>query len=821
MKRLTLLLLLALLPIAGFAQNRQSYSADGTVRDAKTNNPIGYPTVSLTDTLGAIRNAVAAGPDGKFVISYKTKGTFLLRVSMLGYRPDTLRIILDNDKLHLGNILLTADEMKEVTVTATVPLVQVDDEKLTYNLEQDPETPTSQLADIIRKIPQLSIDADGNVLLNGQSNYKILLNGRNSAQMSRNFKEIIESMPASAIKNIEVITNPSMKYESEGAGGIINIITNRGATINGYNGNVGASLHVSENMNYSGNGYLAFQRGKVSTSITGTIFGISALRDNISKLGGEIFASDSMHYVSNSSSTAYGGVYSNLNVNVSYEIDTLDLLTFELGGNLTKWRMKSHSNAMYKSVAMDTTRYYDQYTKSVNPNQGLNGSVNFQHTFNRDRHTLTLSFDFDYNPEHSTSNEWYDNTIGFVGYRADSYSKSSQYENTVQIDYVNPITKKHNIEAGVRYSFRRSNSESYKNRLLDGVTDWTADPYSPKTNIDYDRHILGIYAGYSLTLKRFSARAGARYEESWNDISILNGDGTTSAYTPRFPSLVPYASLNYRPNDMHTLSLSYTQRVHRPNIYNMNPFVERTEMTASYGNPHLKTAIHHSIAASYGLNTSHWNASLRANAQFSGNTISNYTTASASGIITTTYGNIVDNQNYSTSIYAGYRLGTKFNISLNAEISYEVFDAPKISQHTEGWEYSLSSYMNVELWKDAQLFANYGFYKGGVGLGFRSSKSTSYYGFGLTQRLINKKLTLSLNANNPFPWWHSYEFKAETPDYKGSGYSRYAIGSVSFSISYRFGKHDVYVKSTERSITSDDIETSKSSGAAGGANTGM
>lgn len=181
---------------------------------------------------------------------------------MVGYTPYKQAVEVPASGKALGKIAITQGvEVGDVVIEVQKPLVMADAEKTTYSVEDDPQASTSTLDEIIRKVPQLSLDGDGNVLLNGQSNYKILLNGRNSATMSNNFKDVIQSMPASQISRIEVITNPSTKYEAEGVGGIINLITQRKKQFHGYNGSVGASVTVLENPAYNGNASLSIQPG--------------------------------------------------------------------------------------------------------------------------------------------------------------------------------------------------------------------------------------------------------------------------------------------------------------------------------------------------------------------------------------------------------------------------------------------------------------------------------------------------------------------------------------------------------------------------------
>ena len=188
----------------------------GVVRDADKDEAIGYATVAALRE-GKVLAAVASSEQGVFELAVKESGSVEIEVTSVGYAPYVTTVEADGKVCDLGRIALSAGvEVAAVQVVVQKPIVTADAEKLTYSVEDDPEAQSSTLEDIIRKVPQLSLDAEGKVLMNGQSDYKILVNGHQSNSMARNFADIIKSMPASSIKRIEVITNPSRKYDAEG-----------------------------------------------------------------------------------------------------------------------------------------------------------------------------------------------------------------------------------------------------------------------------------------------------------------------------------------------------------------------------------------------------------------------------------------------------------------------------------------------------------------------------------------------------------------------------------------------------------------------------
>ena len=241
----------------------------GVVVDAATGKTVEYPTVAIfTDSLKLI-TAAAGGVDGKFSLEAPAAGKYIFSAAMTGYTNYKKELVLDNSqrRVDLGKIEIAEGlELKEVTVSGVRPLIKNEPDKLTYNIDADPMASSSVIADILRKVPMISVDGEGTVRLNGETNFKVLVNGRSSGMLVKNFKDAIKAMPANTIKSIEVITNPPAKYDAEGVGGVINIITNR-KTTQGYNGNINAGANTLGG--YNAGGYISAQVGKfaISTNI--------------------------------------------------------------------------------------------------------------------------------------------------------------------------------------------------------------------------------------------------------------------------------------------------------------------------------------------------------------------------------------------------------------------------------------------------------------------------------------------------------------------------------------------------------------------------
>ena len=672
-KALFLLLSAAMLLCLHPAAAQQPNTLTGTVTDSASGKAVGYATVSLQRDSVTVVNAVAANSDGRFSLKAPETGDYQLCITMVGYTPYKQAVKVPASGKALGKIAITQGvEVGDVVIEVQKPLVMADAEKTTYSVEDDPQASTSTLDEIIRKVPQLSLDGDGNVLLNGQSNYKILLNGRNSATMSNNFKEVIQSMPASQISRIEVITNPSTKYEAEGVGGIINLITQRKKQFHGYNGSV---------------------------------------------------------------------------------------------------------------------------------------SLNYEHTFDKEGHTLTISDEVEIDPDKGHTDRIYNDGYN---YRALQDADNRMTGNTVQVDYANPLSEHHKIEAGLKHIYRNSTSDT-DNKQSDEYGTFPIEKIK-FTGMDYRQHVLGIYTGYGFTYTKWSGRLGARMERTWNDADVEETAKGTYSFSNRQFNVVPYLSLTFIPKVSHNISLSYTQRLQRPGIYMLSPAEDDTDPTRlSYGNPGLEAAVYHTINLQYGHYAAKWSMTFALNTFLSNNNMSSYSFSDGDGITNTTYSNDVRSRSYGFNGSFSYRPSEKVNLSLsyNGRYSQNDFDAMDI--HTDQFTFSQNLNLDFALWKEARLMLGENYSTGYAWLGGKS-ESYYYYYMGIKQQFLKKKLDLSIMCNNPFEKYRRNRSTSDTPTFGGWSEYRYACRSLYFRVSYRFGKQNVGVKRTAKSIRNDDM----SSGAQGG-----
>lgn len=788
----------------------------GTAIDSLTGKPVSFATVSLTaDSTATPIAAVVTDNDGRFTLPVKAPGTYTLHVSFTGYTAASRDVSLNDAEpsLQLGGIRMTPGVTTEtVTVTAQRPLVTADIDKITYNTESDPETPTLSAIEMLRKVPMLTVDGDDNLQMRGQSNFKILVNGKTSTLMSKNYKDVLKSMPAGSIKSIEVITNPPSKYDAEGIAGIINIITVR-KTNNGYNGSLSAG--ADQFGGFNGSAYIAAAVGKFNLSANyfgGTYRRPSSTGDTYT----ENYFNDTYHYQTSHSRNKNRGNNNGLSLEASYEIDTFNLITLSGWGYLGNGSYDGFTDNYTYDLENTLTRSFRNVQHGHYHYGSISGNIDYQRTFRKPDRTFTVSYKVDYSPNNTDFENRIEEPFNYTPYSQRSDNRAHGGEHTFQVDYFDPITAKHQIEAGLKYILRPNTSKT-ENEHLDQLTgEWTPDD-ARRNDLDYRQHIVAAYAGYLFKLKKFSVKAGLRGEYTINDGKVILAAGDTRIDHDYF-DLIPYATLSFKPTDRQNISLGYTQRLSRPGIWYLNPYVnDQDPLNVSTGNPRLDSEVSHSFNLNYGRYGKTLNFNLNVSASLTHNSIEEVSTVLPNGGRFTTYDNIGRAQYYGLYGWMGLRLlDQKLNFNLNVGTGYRIIDANNGSGlHNEGWNANASLNVDSRPWKNGNIYAYCGTYYSGVSLE-SSSNLYYYYSLGVSQYFLDRKLQLSVNATNPFQNSQRYTHESFNADFYRK--SEYLNRSRSFrlSVRWRFGKMQTQVKKARRSIQNDDMKSGGGTAGGGG-----
>ncbi len=755
---------------------------------------------------------------GKFEFRMNQPGEYVLRLSSVGKREAVAEFaVKSSDKsLDLGTYYVAeADNvMGEVVVSALKPLVKMDVDKMEYDVEQDPDSKTDNVIEMLRKVPLVSIDAEENIEVNGSAKFKIHVNGKPNSLMSNNPKDVLRSMPASSIKKIEVITNPGARYDAEGVTGILNIVT-MGTKMQGHTISVNAGV---SNTGVNAGTYATIQRGKFTTSVR---YNYNHYDPRPGDGESERIAFESVDNYDLKSRRSYQQTNNSHNggVEASYEFDTLRLLT--LSGD---FYIGNGHNEPYSSTEMLNNRggrtyFYNTVGTNKYTYAWGGGSLDYQRTFKRNKEEL-FTFSYRFNGGTQTGdnqNEFtnvestmpIDQTIisSLTNMRSDSWT--STQEHSFQADYTNPITKMHQIETGVKYVFRPNDSDGDYYSAPLGSEEYQIDS-AKSSKYAYNQSVLGVYFSYRLKWKDFSAKLGARYEHTFQDVKYYVGDH--SNFDAGFDDVVPSALFSYKLSETSNIRLGYNMRISRPGIWTLDPYVDReTPGSLYYGNPDLDTEKSHSFNLSYGRATQKYSLNVSGFYSFVNNSIQRYSFLQ-NDTMHTTYGNVGKSVNAGMSLYINWKLTTSTRVYCNANLSYSDYRSDEMDLTNHGYRLNGNGGIQQNLPWGLNLGVNGGGSTPNITLQGKGS-GYYYYGASLNKELLNKKLNISLRANNFFNKYQTYSSYTETAEFRQTYNNRNYRMNYGINISYRFGELKASVKKAQRSIENDDV---KGGGAQGG-----
>ena len=534
-----------------FSLAAQTVTVKGTLVSTIDQEPLPYATISValeTNPSTSVKK-LATGENGVFNTSLEP-GNYIFTFNFVGMNPIEQQVELSlNENPHdMGVIemLEGSTELDELSVTAQAPLVKMEIDKLTYSAKDDPESATSNVLDLLRKVPLVTVDGEEEIQLKGSSNFRIYLNGKPSNMISGNPSQVLKSMPANSVKDIEVITDPGAKYDAEGVGGIINIVTDKRAD-DGYTVSVGANGDTFGG--YGANAYLATKYGKLG--FTGNA-GYYQYKRPASESNSRREEFNPVNLLTQEGTTKSDGGGLFLNGSMSYEPDTLNLINISASRFGGGYNSRSHLEVLSQGV-----RPYSYISRSNSEGEygGINLSADYQRNFKKKGELLTFSYRYERNPNDSEYDSEYSDITGDFYYsdrqKQHSINNAGGNEHTGQVDYVNPLDGKHSIEAGIKYIFR-DNSSRGDHTYLDAVSgEWLPDD-DRRNDLDHSQNISSGYAGYGFKSGKFGLKAGLRAEHTIQDIHFMSAENDTTVNT-NFFDVVPSLTLSYQLGMTQTL----------------------------------------------------------------------------------------------------------------------------------------------------------------------------------------------------------------------------------------------------------------------------
>ena len=815
MKALALSFLLSFLFFHASAQSKgPSILVKGLVRDSLSSKPLAFATIVLQDVKSKtpVKN-VLSKEDGSFELSFTDSAAYQVVFAFTGYDNKTIPLSR-GQSLDLGPIDLKAStkQMKEVNVIAVRPLIKRDLDGISYDVAADPETPALSVLDMMRKVPLLSVDGSDNIKLKGKSNYKILINGKESALMAKNPSDVLRSMPATNIERIEVITTPPAKYDAEGLAGIINIITKKKID-EGYNIGLNGRLNTVWGPGINLNG--TYKKGKFGFS---GYVGYNQRHQQTNGVGGEqlFFATKSSLSQQGSNTVAAHNTYGN--AELSYEFDSLNLLT----GSLEFYSGDYSQDGNQLSNSYDSTNtLFQAYRLLSNGNNafgGLDASLNYQRGFKKDKNRLlTFSYKYSYSPNTQNINNTVTDTFNFYLPNYLQYNHAGNKEHTIQIDYVQPIQKV-SLEAGAKAILRNNFSDFQTSDYNEITKDYEINP-SQTNDFNYKQDIYSVYNSYSAKWDKWNAKVGLRLEHTTVRADFVS---TSSTVNQDYNNLIPSLSVQYNFKSSN-LSLGYTDRISRPGIYQLNPFVDASNPNfITTGNPDLQPEVNHSFELNYSIFSKN-SVTAGLSYSFSNNSVQTVTRlqAASSGnlsdtVTVTTYENLGSNKNLGLNLNVNFSTVKNLSISINGQVAHVWLKGTYNNQFYTNYGFTGNAFLNAgyKFGKGFRIGFDAGYFSGDVNL----QGSTSPYIFTsyvFSKTFFNKKLTLSAVMNNPYGQFYTFKSTTTTPDFYQQTYNQIFYRSFAIRFNFKFGKLNSEIKKNQRGINNDDKKAGKTTAGGG------
>lgn len=561
----------------GDSEGAKKITITGTIVEKNSKQPLEYGTVTFFKP--GQTKAVAGGitdATGSFKIEI-TPGTYDVSFEFISFNAVKMSNKSLTQDTNLGQIGLTEDAqmLNEVVVRAETTNVEIKLDKKVYNVGQDLMVKGGTVSDVLDNIPSVSVDADGSISLRGNDNVRILIDGRPSNAI--NISEALRLIPADAIDKVEVVTNPSARYDSEGGGGLLNIILKKGKN-QGINGTIIATVGDPRNYGLSGNfnyktkefnffttlGY--FDRNSPGNGMTDTRYLNS---DNTTR-----------NYVDE---RRFNDRFSKgYNANYGFDWNLSEKTTWTNAINMRIFDQETPETVNYFNYDANRnfTNLLQRFNDQTGKDRNVEYSTNLVHNFNKDGHKLTINAAFADNKDDDKSliNNGLERTA----------NKEKQARNVIMADYVLPIGKDSQFEAGYKGEFNRLDTNFQVDTLSQDSGEYLAD-MRYTNHLVYKEKINAVYTQFGSKIGKFSYLLGLRYENSNIEINqLLNNDFNTKKYGNLFPS----AFLTYELGDNNNVSLSYSRRISRPRGRMINPFSNySSNINLFRGNPDLNPSM--------------------------------------------------------------------------------------------------------------------------------------------------------------------------------------------------------------------------------------
>lgn len=780
----------------------------GIVLDSAAAKGVEFASIALFNAAdNKAVDGTTADESGKFAIAKVAPGSYKLMISFIGYKDKAVNVKVEKGKdVELGSIRLASSvqNLQEVTITGEKSMVEEKVDRLVFNAEKDITSKGGDASDLLRKVPMLSVDLDGNVSLRGSSNIRVLINNKPSTIIASNVADALKQIPADMIKSVEVITSPSAKYDAEGSGGIINIITKKN-NLQGLTLNIDSGVgNRGSNLGLNG----SYRKGKMGFTLGG--FGRAFYNKATSVLDQTTYSGGNAFLTNQSSTAKDRGLFGQYSLGWDYD----------LGKN----------QALSAGLRYGTRNFIQKQDLTIN--QYENSILNNSSLRKVDRKDLsgTVDFNIDYIRTFKPQQEWSISTLysrtgltnnfntdilnetGAVGSKLKNENKNENSEMTLQTDYQTPIGKNQMLEFGAKGIFRTVNSD-FKYLAAGESGDFVLSATNPSGALNYKQNVAAGYFSYTLSTKnKYTFKLGTRYE--YTGITADMGENRPIDI-PAYGNLVPSINVSKALSGSTTLKAAYNRRIQRPGIQQLNPNVNLSNpQSISTGNPALSPELtdNFELALSTNIKKTYINASVFARQTNNSITQVRMAVDTLQGAIVTTYENIGKQKAYGANIFANVYLTPKWTLNGSIDILHSylegqttALDGTSVGVSNSGFNYGgrLMSQISLQNGWGVQAF---GFYRGKE-IQLQGTRTGFYlYSLGFKKDFANKKGSIGFGAENFLTKGVRFTSDLNSPQFVQTGSTQLYNRNFKVTFSYSIGKMSFNApKKKTKSVNNTDV----------------
>nr|WP_295871523.1 TonB-dependent receptor [uncultured Chitinophaga sp.] len=785
-----------------FAQtNPGAYTVRGVVADSASRQVIPYVTIGITDGQQTPLASAYSGENGAFKLSLPQAGRYQLVLSSVGYRPLSRPLLIDKGKTthQLDTVFLGGStvQLSGIQVISQRQLIEQKPGMLVYNAESDISNRGGTAADVLRKAPALNVDPQGNVTMRGSGTLKILIDGKYSGQIARSPADALNMMPANIIRSVEIITSPSARYDAEGAAGVINIITQKGNK--SFSGNLEA---MASNWEQAFNPRISMSRNKWNMSLHGHLH---RLQDKSSAEMERTVLDNGQPTMIIRQETRRNNImpHSSGELALGFLPDSLSEISLSINGWLGNWPDNSRQHTLITLPNGAITDQYQQQATSKEKFTGADIALGYTRRLKRDGQEITLLAQFSPSKENTAYNSA-QNSDDKIRYREDNVNRTTNREWTFQADYTHPLTTdgRYTLQSGLKSIFRHADKQ-YQVWAADGPPPAARVPQQDRSdNFIYSQDVLAGYLLLKMKLPRgWNAEAGSRLENT-HIKGRFNAPG--SAFSNDFLNFIPTANISKKLNEAQTITLSYTQRLTRPYIWDLNPNANASDpRNIIVGNPQLRPETMHQGELSYGW-TSPSGTFINAAAflKKTDNTIIDLTTTNAAGIATTRKENLAGNTQYGLNLSGSVSPAPNWSFNSNVNINHLNFESDALMIVNTGWaaDFNLNALYKLPGAVSLQAFGEYDTRI----VTLQGHKTPRfYYSFSAKKEIKVTRMTVTLAAINPFNQTIRQKEYIHAASFRSGVLNRYYNQALKITLNWEFGS--MFEQREKKKISNDDV----------------